>query len=66
MKHRWIYLVLLLVAIVSCTGNKRYDNLMQRADSIMDSNDDSAKVAIELLDKVKPQLDDLTKGQRMR
>ena len=66
MKHRWIYLVLLLVAIVSCTGNKRYDNLMQRADSIMDSNDDSAKVAIELLDKVKPQLDDFTKGQRMR
>lgn len=66
MKHRWIYLVLLLVAIVSCMGNKRYDNLMQRADSIMDSNDDSAKVAIELLDKVKPQLDDFTKGQRMR
>lgn len=66
MKHRWIYLVLLLVAIVSCTGNKRYDNLMQRADSIMDSNDDSAKVAIELLDKGKPQLDDFTKGQRMR
>lgn len=66
MKHRWIYLVLLLVAIVSCTGNKRYDNLMQRADSIMDSNDDSAKVAIELLDKVKPQLDDFIKGQRMR
>ena len=66
MKHRWIYLVLLLVAIVSCTGNKRYDNLMQRADSIMDSNDDSAKVAIELLNKVKPQLDDFTKGQRMR
>lgn len=66
MKHRWIYLVLLLVAIVSCTGNKRYDNLMQRADSIMDSNDDSAKVAIELLDKVKPQLNDFTKGQRMR
>lgn len=54
MKHRWIYLVLLLVAIVSCMGNKRYDNLMQRADSIMDSNDDSAKVAIELLNKVKP------------
>lgn len=65
MKLRIIYLLLFLVAIVSCTGNRRYDNLMQRADSIMDSNDDSAKVAIELLDKVKPQLDDFTKGQRM-
>lgn len=66
MKHRVIYLLLFLVAIVSCTGNRRYDSLMQRADSIMDSNDDSAKVAIKLLDKVKPQLDDFTKGQRMR
>lgn len=66
MKHKIIYILLFLVAIVSCTGNKRYDNLMQRADSIMDSNDDSAKVAIELLDNMKPQLDDFTKGQRMR
>ena len=66
MKLRIIYLLLLLVAIVSCTGNRRYDSLMQRADSIMDSNDDSAKVAIKLLDKVKPLLDDFTKGQRMR
>ena len=66
MKHKIIYILLLLVSIVSCTDNKKYDNLMQRADSIMDSNDDSAKVAIKLLDKVKPQLDDFTKEQRMR
>jgi len=59
-------MALFLVAIVSCTGNRRYDSLMQRADSMMDSNDDSAKVAIKLLDQVKPQLDDFTKGQRMR
>ena len=65
MKHKIIYILLLLVSIVSCTDNKKYDNLMQRADSIMDSNDDSAKVAIKLLDKVKPQLDNFTKGQRM-
>ncbi len=59
-----IYL-LLLVAFASCTGNKRYDDLMQRADSLMDCNDDSAKNAIKLLDEVKPQLDDFTKSQRM-
>ena len=38
---------------------------MQRADSVMDSNDDSAKVAIRLLNSIKPQLDDFTKSQRM-
>ena len=66
MKHKVLCMVLFLVAIVSCTGNRRYDSLMQRADSMMDSNDDSAKVAIKLLDKVKPLLDDFTKEQRMR
>ena len=39
---------------------------MQRADSIMDVDDDSAKVAIRMLDGIKPQLPDLTKRQRMR
>lgn len=58
--------MLFLVVLVSCTGNKKYDNLMQHADSIMSSNDDSAKVAIRMLDGVKSQLPDFTKGQRMR
>ncbi len=39
---------------------------MQQADSIMDSNDDSAKVAIKMLDKMKTQLTDFTKSQQMR
>lgn len=66
MRYKIIYFVFFLLAIVSCTGNKKYDNLMQRADSIMDVDDDSAKVAIRMLDGIKPQLQDLTKGQRMR
>ena len=66
MRYKVIYFVFFLLAIVSCTGNKKYDNLMQRADSIMDVDDDSAKVAIRMLDGIKPQLQDLTKGQRMR
>ena len=65
MRYKVIYFVFFLLAIVSCTGNKKYDNLMQRADSIMDVDDDSAKVAIRMLDGIKPQLQDLTKGQRM-
>ena len=66
MRYKVIFFVFLLLAIVSCTGNKKYDNLMQRADSIMDVDDDSAKVAIRMLDGIKPQLPDLTKRQRMR
>lgn len=65
-------LPLVLLAIVSlfvlagCHGDKQYDDLLQQADSIMNIDDDSAKVAIKLLDKVKPQLNDFSKTQRMR
>lgn len=65
-------LPLVLLAIVSlfvlagCHGDKQYDDLLQQADSIMNINDDSAKVAIKLLDKAKPQLNDFSKVQRMR
>lgn len=43
-----------------------YDDLMQRADSIMNADDDSAKVAIRILDGVKPQLLEFSKAQKMR
>lgn len=66
MRYKVIYFLLFLLAIVSCTGNKKYDNLMLRADSLMNVDDDSAKVAIRMLDGVKSQLPDFTKGQRMR
>lgn len=65
-------LPLILLAIVSlfvlagCHGDKQYDDLLQQADSIMNIDDDSAKVAIQLLDKAKPQLNDFSKAQRMR
>ena len=52
--------------LTSCAGNRKYDDLMQRADSIMDVDDDSAKVAIRILDGVKPQLLEFSKAQKMR
>ena len=66
MKERVIYLLLILLILASCAGNRKYDELMQRADSIMNVNDDSAKVAIRMLDGVKSQLPEFTKKQRMR
>lgn len=65
-------LPLVLLAIVSlfvlagCHGDKQYDDLLQQADSIMNIDGDSAKVAIKLLDKAKPQLNDFSKAQHMR
>ena len=56
MKEKVIFLLLIIMLLASCAGNRKYDDLMQRADSIMNVNDDSAKVAIWMLDGVKSQL----------
>ena len=66
MKEKVLYLLLITMLLASCAGNRKYDELMQRADSIMNVNDDSAKVAIRMLDGVKSQLSEFTKKQRMR
>ena len=66
MKEKVLYLLLIIMLLASCAGNRKYDDLMQRADSIMNVNDDSAKVAIRMLDGVKSQLPEFTKKQRMR
>lgn len=66
MKEKVIYLLLILLILASCAGNRKYDDLMQRADSIMNADDDSAKVAIRMLDGVKSQLPEFSKSQKMR
>ena len=66
MKEKVLYLLLITMLLASCAGNRKYDDLMQRADSIMNVNDDSAKVAIRMLDGVKSQLPEFTQAQKMR
>ena len=66
MKEKVLYLLLIIMLLASCAGNRKYDDLMQRADSIMNVNDDSAKVAIRMLDGVKSQLPEFSKAQKMR
>ena len=66
MKEKVIFLLLIIMILTSCAGNRKYDDLMQRADSIMNVNDDSAKVAIRMLDGVKPQLPEFSQAQKMR
>ena len=66
MKEKVIFLLFIIMILASCAGNRKYDDLMQRADSIMNVNDDSAKVAIRMLDGVKSQLPEFTQSQKMR
>ena len=66
MKEKVLYLLLIIMILTSCAGNRKYDDLMQRADSIMNVNDDSAKVAIRMLDVVKSQLPEFSQSQKMR
>ena len=66
MKEKVIFLLLIIMLLASCAGNRKYDDLMQRADSIMNVNDDSAKVAIRMLDGVKSKLPEFTQSQKMR
>ena len=66
MKEKVLYLLLIIMLLTSCAGNRKYDDLMQRADSIMNVNDDSAKVAIRMLDGVESQLPEFSKAQKMR
>ncbi len=66
MKEKVIFLLLIIMILTSCAGNRKYDDLMQRADSIMNVNDDSARVAIRMLDGIKPQLPEFSQSQKMR
>lgn len=66
MKEKVIFLLLIIMLLASCAGNRKYDDLMQRADSIMDVDDDSATVAIRMLDGVKSQLPEFSQSQKMR
>ena len=66
MKEKVIFLLLIIMILTSCAGNRKYDDLMQRADCIMNVNDDSAKVALRMLDGVKSQLPEFSKAQKMR
>lgn len=65
MMERCIIFILLSM-LLSCTGNKVYDHQLSKADSIMDIADDSAQIAIKMLDALKPEWSKFTKAQRMR
>lgn len=58
--------ILLPILFISCTGNKAYDKLLIKADSIMNIDDDSAEVAIRMMQSIKPELSQFSKSQKKR
>ncbi len=46
----WIFII-----FISCTENKAYNHVLSSADSMMNLNDESAKIAIQMLDSMKPK-----------
>ncbi len=61
-----LFFLILFSMLLSCTGNKAYDQQLSKADSIMDIADDSAQIAIKMLDALKAEWSKFTKAQRMR
>ena len=55
-----------LLLLVSCTGNKVIDGQITRADSLMETNSDSALVALGMLDSLRKNNPKMSKAQQMR
>lgn len=63
---KFIVSLIFTIALCSCSVNKKYDHLMDHADSIMNINDDSAAIVIKQFDSIKSELSNFSKSQRMR
>lgn len=61
-----LYILSVLLLLVSCTGNKVIDEQITRADSLMETNSDSALVALGMLDSLRKNNPKMSKAQQMR
>ena len=52
---------LTLLATLGCNQPNGFDRIMNRADSIMEADQDNAKKSLMILDKMKPQLSEISK-----
>lgn len=60
------WLIFSFILLVSCSSKDKYNQILYRADSLMNANDDSVNVSIRMLDEARPLLSDFSKAQRMR
>lgn len=60
-----LYLTLMILLLVSCKNQNQYDREIARADSLMETNQDSARAALSMLDAIKSHYADMNERQRM-
>ena len=67
-KHNCLVLMyaLAIMFMGSCTYNHKIESLLNRADSLMDADDDSINLVVSMLHTVESQLPSLSKKQEMR
>lgn len=61
-----MYNTLVITLFCSCSHNRAYDKLLNRVDSLMDSNEDSISAVLKTLHEIEPQISMLSKSQKMR
>ena len=61
-----IFYVIIILAIAGCHQSDRFDEAMNRADSIMEAHQEDADKSLAMLDSLRPQLTEQTEAQRMR
>jgi uncharacterized protein YcfL len=65
MKRLFIYSLVALL-LVGCYKTNRLNTIISYADSIMDIDQNKAKLSLSMLKTISPQIGELTKAERMR
>lgn len=55
-----------MLLLVGCNSTDKIDRTLTQADSIMENDQEKALTSIKILDGIKSQLSEMSKGQRMR
>lgn len=60
-----IHFILLILLLVGCQNQNKYEQVIARADSLMESNQDSARTALVMLDSLKSHEAAMSEHDRM-
>jgi large-conductance mechanosensitive channel len=61
-----LFYALTVLVLAGCNHANRFDSTMNKADSIMEANQENAKTSLTILKGIKPQLSEMSNAQRMR
>ena len=62
---KFIHFILLILLLVGCRNQNKYEQVIARADSLMESNQDSARAALVVLDSLKSHEAAMSEHDRM-